>query len=194
MKTAFILSSAALALATLSACAPNQVSKPYFTSFYDTLSSPNSTSIETEVVVIEEAPPVAPTFTQQPIRNAFPPYPPQYYPIHHPIPPMAPIYPAPYPYPPSFQDPEISENIALPAETSDCDVSEYGLATAKLNMRSGPSINDAMVAVLPKGERGQIHYCNAGWCKLSYGGKEGFSSLSHLELILAPDPACYAVK
>ncbi len=61
-------------------------------------------------------------------------------------------------------------------------VAETMVTTANLNMRTGPSTSYSVVMVIPNGSEVNILSTSGGWAKVSYGGKEGYSSLSYLKL------------
>ncbi len=56
------------------------------------------------------------------------------------------------------------------------------LVTADLNLRSGPGTNYGVVNVLPGGATVDVLDCAGSWCRVAWGGVEGFASRSYLGL------------
>lgn len=56
------------------------------------------------------------------------------------------------------------------------------VTTANLNMRTGPSISYSIIRVIPNGAQVKVFSTSNGWAKVSYGGSEGYASLSYLRL------------
>ncbi len=75
-----------------------------------------------------------------------------------------------------------------------------GQVTANLNLRSGPSTQDAIILTIPNGSAVEILDCNesGSWCAISFGGHSGFASGRYVVLTVPESatsfPRAYAGK
>lgn len=46
---------------------------------------------------------------------------------------------------------------------------------SETNLRAAPGIKSEIVTLIPKGSEIEVGECDAGWCKVKFGDKEGFS-------------------
>ena len=53
-------------------------------------------------------------------------------------------------------------------------------STTNVFMRSGPGKEHKTLDVLKQGSSAPVEYCDAGWCKVTYKGKDGFVSAKYL--------------
>jgi uncharacterized protein YraI len=54
------------------------------------------------------------------------------------------------------------------------------IVTADLNLRSGPSTRYAVIDAMPAGSQVDILRCSGNWCRVAWGGIEGYASASYL--------------
>jgi hypothetical protein len=54
------------------------------------------------------------------------------------------------------------------------------VVSTDLNVRSGPGTGYGVVATLPAGAQVGVLGCNGGWCRVSFGGGEGYVSARYL--------------
>jgi uncharacterized protein YraI len=47
--------------------------------------------------------------------------------------------------------------------------------STETNLRAAPGTTSEVVTLMPKGAAIEVGECDAGWCKVTYNGKEGFS-------------------
>jgi hypothetical protein len=47
--------------------------------------------------------------------------------------------------------------------------------SAETNLRAAPGTKSEVVTLMPKGSEIEVGDCDAGWCKVKFGDKEGFS-------------------
>lgn len=52
--------------------------------------------------------------------------------------------------------------------------------TGDLNLRSGPGTNYRVVGTMPAGAQVDILGCDGAWCRVSWGGMQGYASASYL--------------
>ena len=55
------------------------------------------------------------------------------------------------------------------------------------NLRQAPGTNSTVVTLMPKGETVEVGDCDAGWCKVTWNGQEGYAIARNLGA--APPPA-----
>lgn len=53
-------------------------------------------------------------------------------------------------------------------------------ATTPVNVRSGPSVNDARIGILYKGEHVQVSSTSNGWAQVTFNGKTGYVASTYL--------------
>jgi uncharacterized protein YgiM (DUF1202 family) len=56
------------------------------------------------------------------------------------------------------------------------------VVTNDLNLRSGPSTGYRVVNVMPAGATVDVIDCSGNWCRVAWGGTEGYASLNYLGL------------
>lgn len=49
-----------------------------------------------------------------------------------------------------------------------------------LNLRAGPGVDYAVIAAMPSGATVDVMGCEAGWCRVAFGGTTGFASRGYL--------------
>lgn len=54
-----------------------------------------------------------------------------------------------------------------------------GVTTGSVNLRSGPSVKHARIAVIPAGARVKVLGC-ARWCEVAYAGRRGWASAAYI--------------
>lgn len=47
--------------------------------------------------------------------------------------------------------------------------------SAETNLRAAPGTKSEVVTLIPKGSQVEVSECDAGWCKVKFGDKEGFA-------------------
>jgi uncharacterized protein YraI len=47
--------------------------------------------------------------------------------------------------------------------------------SAETNLRAAPGTKSEVVTLIPKGSEIEVGDCDAGWCKVKFGDKEGFA-------------------
>ena len=47
--------------------------------------------------------------------------------------------------------------------------------SAETNLRAAPGTKSEIVTLIPKGSEVEVGECDAGWCKVKFGDKEGFA-------------------
>ncbi len=57
-----------------------------------------------------------------------------------------------------------------------------GVATAALNIRSGPGTSYGIIGSIPRYKEAEIISTENGWAKVKYSGVEGYSSMSYLNI------------
>lgn len=62
---------------------------------------------------------------------------------------------------------------------------------AETNLRAAPGIKSEIVTLMPKGSQIEVGDCDAGWCKVKFGDKEGFAISRNLGEA-PPQPATQA--
>ena len=58
-----------------------------------------------------------------------------------------------------------------------------GFTTVDLNLRSGPGTGYRVIGVMPRGAAVTISDCSTSWCRVSFGAKHGWASLTYLQTI-----------
>jgi uncharacterized protein YraI len=56
------------------------------------------------------------------------------------------------------------------------------VVTNSLNLRSGPSVSNGVIGVMPQGANVRAWNCGEGWCRVSYAGRVGYASERYLEI------------
>lgn len=59
-------------------------------------------------------------------------------------------------------------------------IANAAVATADVNMRSGPGTGYGVVTVVPAGASLAIVDCNGAWCRVDAGGAQGYVNASYL--------------
>ena len=62
---------------------------------------------------------------------------------------------------------------------------------SETNLRSAPGTTSDVVTLMPKGANIEVGDCDAGWCKVTYDGKEGFAIARNVGLAPRPAPRRY---
>lgn len=64
------------------------------------------------------------------------------------------------------------------------------VATADVNMRTGPGTAYQQIAVLPAGARAELHGCVEGrtWCDASWNGYRGWVAAAYLQVVYSGAP------
>ena len=62
------------------------------------------------------------------------------------------------------------------------------LTLSNVNMRAGPSMDQAIVATIPGGSNVEVGTCSEGWCGVRWGRHAGYVNQSYLDLG-GPSPA-----
>jgi len=65
-----------------------------------------------------------------------------------------------------------------------------------LNLRAGPGIDYEVISAMPSGATVDVMGCEAGWCRVAFGGTTGFASRGYLGLgggLAAAPPSSYGV-
>ncbi len=47
--------------------------------------------------------------------------------------------------------------------------------SAETNLRQAPGTNSAVVTLMPRGETVEVGDCDAGWCKVTWNGQDGYA-------------------
>jgi uncharacterized protein YraI len=78
----------------------------------------------------------------------------------------------------------------LTAGASAASATTVSIATAKVNLRAGPSTTYPVVTVVPQGARILMHGCAAdyAWCDVAFGNTRGWVSASYLQVAYAGRP------
>ena len=58
-----------------------------------------------------------------------------------------------------------------------------GFTTVDLNLRSGPGTGYRVIGVMPRGAAITISDCSTSWCRVAFGAKRGWASLTYLQAI-----------
>ena len=79
---------------------------------------------------------------------------------------------------------------ALTAGVSAASATAVSIATAKVNLRAGPSTTYPVVTVVPQGARIFTYGCAADytWCDVAFGNYRGWVSASYLQVVYAGRP------
>ena len=56
---------------------------------------------------------------------------------------------------------------------------------AETNLRQAPGTNSAVVTLMPKGETVEVGECEAGWCKVTFNGQDGYAISRNLSVASA---------
>ncbi len=47
--------------------------------------------------------------------------------------------------------------------------------TSETNLRKAPGTNSEVITLIPKGEKVEAGSCDAGWCKVTWNGQDGYA-------------------
>ncbi|MBV9347768.1 MAG: SH3 domain-containing protein [Pseudolabrys sp.] len=72
-----------------------------------------------------------------------------------------------------FAAPAFAKTITLGAET---------------NLRKAPGTTSEVVTLMPKGETVEIGECDAGWCRVTWNGNEGYAIQRNLGMVVPGAP------
>jgi len=62
--------------------------------------------------------------------------------------------------------------LGLTAALSGC--SDPGVVGVQAKLQEAPSLDSAVLAVIPKGSAIKVGDCNNGWCRVSWNGRDGY--------------------
>jgi len=60
--------------------------------------------------------------------------------------------------------------------------------TAETNLRAAPGTKSETLGLMPKGTEVEVGECDAGWCKVTWDGKEGFAIARNLGMVVPGAP------
>jgi uncharacterized protein YraI len=70
----------------------------------------------------------------------------------------------------------------LLALSSGAALANPAVVTNDVHLRAGPAADYQVMGVLPQGADVRAWNCDGGWCRVTYGGQEGFASESYLDI------------
>jgi hypothetical protein len=69
----------------------------------------------------------------------------------------------------------LSLAIALVTASATLTLAKPVTLTVETNLRHAPGTKSEVITLLPKGSEVEVGECDAGWCKVTFNGKEGFA-------------------
>jgi uncharacterized protein YgiM (DUF1202 family) len=82
----------------------------------------------------------------------------------------------------------LSLGAALAAAFAATAVAKPVTTTAETNLRKAPGTKSEMISTVPRGTEVDVGDCDAGWCKVIWGGQEGYVIARNLGMVVPGAP------
>src|ERR1700730_6581909 len=73
----------------------------------------------------------------------------------------------------------LAASAAMPVELA---AAKPATVAADVNLRKGPSTDNEVITLIPKGTMVEVGTCTNGWCQVSWNGQDGYSIATNLGL------------